>query len=146
MQATRARTLTPVSTATGGARHLSVAHCSGDCAQGRKPCACPTGAAEAATSIGFENESAPRPQRRWQPIKAATAWYLKQLLHSLLAQHRRVDGKLTSTANVVIDMARRNQVCPWWPAMRRDLQQRRATLEARIAEVTADLAGLERRA
>lgn len=142
MQATRARHLTPAQTGPRSTAHLTVAHCSGNCDQGRQPRACPTGAAEAATHFGFENDTKPQRAPRWQPIKAVQAWYARWLLSSLLAQHRDVDGKLSATANVVIDMARRNQRCPWWPAMRRELQQQRAILEARIAEVTAELSTL----
>ena len=164
MQAT-ASTPTPALSSKRTAPHLTVARCSGDCAQGDKPCTCPTGnarqlrgtttaqaaqpwrgPAEASTDLGFEQERGLRARRRWQPIKALHAWYLHRALRSLLARHRHIDGQLTGTANVVIDMARRHQVCPWWPDMRRDLQQQRATLERQLAEVSAELAALERRA
>lgn len=97
--------------------------------------------AEAATDLGFEFERAPR-RRRLAPLKALQAWYLRWLLRTLRAEHKRIDWDLTETTNTVVEMARHGQVCPWWPARRRELQERRALYENRIAEVVGDLVKL----
>lgn len=143
MQATRARDLTPAQTAHASAPHLTVVGCTGLCDDGAQPCTCPCGAAEAATNIGFEHEPKPRRiARRMSWLQAVQAWHLRWLLRTLIAEHERIDSSLTATTNVVVEMARRGQRCPWWPARRRELQERRALLEDRITEVTGDLAEL----
>ncbi|RZJ01392.1 MAG: hypothetical protein EOP39_23605 [Rubrivivax sp.] len=98
--------------------------------------------AEASSSLGFEDEPAPR--RRRGLLLKLRIWHSRWLLKTLRDRMDRLELKINEATELVIVMARASRHSPWLQGHRRAMRDEHGLLFTRWATVRKELDALEK--